>query len=168
MRGHGSHHNAHQDHDHHGRQRPALFEGPDSDKGQVYDGDLFAYGAVSFGNIAAGDTAQANLQIDADAHFKLVKIVGAGTLHGGTAPFQTNDVVECSLTMRDGGSGRDLFYAPVPVNDVWGSAQLPFITPMMRIFKAKANIIFSMVNYSASNQYDNISLTLWGIKLFEM
>jgi hypothetical protein len=106
------------------------------------------------------------LQIDADAHFRWTKTTYYSTLHSGTAPFTDDQIPELTLTLRDGGAGRDLTYSPIPLSSLAGTARLPALLPLYRIFRAKSTIIFTLVNFSATNQYDNTQVTLWGTKLF--
>lgn len=165
----GSPHNMRRDERRHMTQRPGeLAHRHDHDGEQdeeQFEEDVFWY-TLAFGNIVAGGTAQDTLQIDADAHFKVTKLTYYATLHSGSAPFSDNNIPELSLTIRDGGAGRDLVYSPIPFSSIAGTARLPALLALHRIFKAKATINMTVANFSASNQYDNVQVTLWGTKLF--
>lgn len=128
--------------------------------------DWFTYG-VSFGNLAAGAVVANNIQIQADSSFELIKLSVYGTLHGGTAPFTNAQLIECNIFITDSGSGRQLMNTPIPVNSIAGTGQLPYILSESRIFKGNSTVQFNMTNFSAANQYDNVSLALGGRKLFQ-
>lgn len=128
--------------------------------------DWFTYG-VSFGNLAAGAVVANNIQIQADSSFELIKLSVYGTLHGGSAPYSDGSLVECNIFITDSGSGRQLMNTPVPVNSIAGSGKLPYILPESRIFKGNSTVQFNMTNFSGTNQYDNVALSLGGRKLFQ-
>jgi hypothetical protein len=127
--------------------------------------DWFTY-SVSFGNIAAAGVVAQNIQIQADSSFELIKLSVSGTLHGGTAPYSNASIIECNLFITDSGSGRQLMNTPVPINSIAGTGQLPYILPESRIFKGNSTVQFNVTNYSSTNQYDNVTLSLGGRKLF--
>lgn len=134
--------------------------------GSQYSEDWYVY-VAAFGNMAAAAVVNQNVQIQADSSFVLEKLTFYATLQGGTAPFLDTQIPEVNLQFTDSGSGRILFNSPVPISATAGTGQLPFILPVPRTFKAKANLQFVATNFSAANQYNNVTLVLQGRKVFE-
>lgn len=145
-------------------------------EGRPYYEDLFYYPMPTFGtsdnaspptfSLAAGATSQQTLQIDSDAHFKVEKIVGQAFLTGAATPYLKNAATELSCTLQDGSTGRLLTFAPIPFDSLTGTAELPALLPIFRVFKMKATIKMSVTNFSAADTYKNITIVFWGTKLF--
>lgn len=119
---------------------------------------------INFLNIAAGGTSLGNLQIDADSDFELVKLSAQVNEHANDSLLDLN-AVQATLMITDSGSGRNLMNIPTPIPAIFGTGQLPYILPQPRIFKARTNIAFTLVNASAGTTYD-LRLALSGRKIF--
>jgi hypothetical protein len=55
----------------------------------------------------------------------------------------------------------------VPVVNLFGIGEIPFILPVPRIFKARSSITVAVANFSAATTY-NLRLSFIGTKLFQM
>lgn len=135
------------------------------DRDAVVPEDLFYY-YMDAGQLAPAASILVTLQIEADADFKLMKMARWGYLNGATFPYNGNNLMEIAVALKDGSTGRDLTFQPVPLDSIAGSGELPAILPLYRIFKAKATIQATFSNFSSANTYDQIQLTLIGTKLF--
>lgn len=137
--------------------------------GITYVKDFFVY-VLAFNSMAAGATKTVVLNIQSDADFIWMKSTRFANLHGGTAPFTNAQLSELQITnFQDSGSGRNLISTSTGnsmVDNIFGTGELPFIMPIPRIFKANANFNVTLLNVSAANQYDNITLALVGVKDF--
>lgn len=125
--------------------------------------DDFTYG-INFLNLSNGATAIGNIQIDADSDFEWVKASCKPLTHGSDTELSLNALL-ATIQIQDSGAGRLLMNIPIQINTIFGSGQLPFILPVSRIFKARSNIQFTVVNTSAGVTYD-IYLSLCGRKMF--
>ena len=138
---------------------------PNWDDAPYLNVDFYAYNAV-FGTIAGSATSiTVPITIQADSKFEWMKSTIFGYKDGETEPFQSTDVLPLTILIQDSGSGRLLMNAPVPVSNMAGTGQLPFILPESRIFQPNATVSFTLNNLSTS-QYDNVEFTMLGRKIF--
>lgn len=138
---------------------------PKDQKGQ-YEIDWFVYDA-SFGNIAAAASVPISVAVQADSDFELQKLAVFGFINGVTEPPPDNILLPMLLQITDSGSGRQLFSAATPVNNVAGNGKLPFILPVPRIFLAKSSIQLTMTSIAPASTYNQIHVSLIGRKIFK-
>ena len=132
-----------------------------------YTQDFFVY-AVEFENLAAGSTAEGNIQIQADLDFvwKLGAYFAVNLDIGADPTLDTFPVPPISVQVTDSGSGRNLFNTAIPINQVFGTGSLPFVLPTERIFRARSNVQFTVSNEGLAAYSFNLSLI--GSKIFNM
>ena len=133
-------------------------------RGSQFLEDYFNYN-VDFFDLAADATQQGNIQIQADSAFKWTAAAVQCDLDGAAYTAETRPIPLCTLQMIDTGSGRQLFFNPIPVETVFGWGGLPFILPVPRIFMPRSNITFTITNFSVDQTYD-VRLILSGTKVF--
>lgn len=131
-----------------------------------YVEDFFVY-TIDFEDLAFGTTQQASIQIQADSDFKWT--AAAYNCNIDQAAYTTGDapIPNVSLQLVDTGSGRQLFFSPVPIPSVFGNGQLPFILPIPRVFRARSSISMTVSNFDAAVGY-NLSLAFIGTKVFTL
>lgn len=127
--------------------------------------DFYVYD-VDFFSLAPGASDNGNIQIQADSDFKWERAAFFASIAGGAQTLNTLVMPLITLQMTDTGSGRNLFQTPIPITNVFGTGQLPFVLPLPRIFRARSSITFAVTNTSAATTYD-LNLSLIGYKLFE-
>ena len=127
--------------------------------------DFFIYG-ITFDSIAAGATATDNIQIQADADFETQKLTQTSDIAGAAQTESTKVVPLITVLIVDSGSGRQLMNEATAIPSLFGDGRIPFILPTPRIFAARSNITFTLVNFSAATTY-RIRLSLIGTKLFQ-
>lgn len=127
--------------------------------------DFFVYN-VDFLDIAPADVQQGNIQIQADSAFKWTAAAVQADIAGTSYEAATRPIPLCSLQIVDTGSGRQLFFNPLPVETIFGNGGLPFILPIPRIFMPRSNIALTLANFDAASTY-NVRLQLIGCKVFE-
>lgn len=163
---------------HEARRRAAMHQhngiASPPDEGEQYSEDVFWYN-LNFGSnanpqvIAPGDSYVQTLQIASDEPFKCTKLTGFGYVSGAN-PIVRN-TTELTLTIQDGSNGRFLTYSALPFDTIIGSAQLPYILPIPRIFKARGLITVTVTNSSTAgetnNTYTAVEITFGGTKLFK-
>ena len=128
--------------------------------------DYFTY-QVNFASLAAGASANGSFQVQADSDFKWLKATVMADLAGAAQTVSTQVIPLVTIQITDTGSGRQLMSAPVPIFNMFGTGQIPFILPVPRIFKARANVAIAVANYSAATAY-LFRLSFIGTKIFRM
>lgn len=126
--------------------------------------DFFVYG-VTFASIAATANASSIVQVEANSDFYLTKITYFASLAGAVQTDSTRVIPLITLQIADTGSSRNLFNQAVPLSCVAGEGDLPFITPLQRLFRANASININLSNFSAATTY-RLDLCLIGYKVF--
>jgi hypothetical protein len=139
---------------------------PNAPDGVSYVEDFFVYEAQTLA-LAALTSIPVNIQVQADSDFKLLKLTQFSDIATAVQTESTRVVPLVTLQLTDTGSGRALFSSPVPMGALFGDGRLPFILPIVRIFKARSNINLVFANYSAATTY-NIYIALIGTKLFQL
>ena len=128
--------------------------------------DYFTY-QVNFASLAAGASANGSFQVQADSDFKWLKATVMADLAGAVQTVSSQVIPLVTIQITDTGSGRQLMSAPVPIFNMFGTGQIPFILPVPRIFKARANVAIVVANYSAATAY-LFRLSFIGTKIFRM
>lgn len=129
-----------------------------------YVEDWFIYGLNVLGLVTLA-TANANIQIDADSDFKLVKLGMMADIAAAEEEDATRIIPLVTMQMVDTGAGRNLFSTPIAMGAIWGNGGLPFILPVPRIFKARTNISLTFANYDVASTY-NLRMAFIGNKIF--
>lgn len=128
--------------------------------------DYFVYN-INFLALLSGASANGNIQIQADSHFKWISAVYHADIANAAFTANTRPIPNVTIQITDSGSGRQLVSAPVPIGDVFGTGQLPYLLPIPRIFMARSSIAFAVANFDAVVDY-NLRIELIGTKLFEL
>lgn len=126
--------------------------------------DFFVYNVV-FNALAAGTSQTGNIQIQADSDFEIQKLTAQILQVLGTAE-STTEVQALSALVTDTGTGRQLSDIAVPLSNLFGTAQLPFILPNTKIMKARSILAIQVSNYAVGIDYERIQLSFIGRKIF--
>lgn len=125
--------------------------------------DFFTYTIPIVVPLAAGDTTDGNVTLDADSDFLWQKFT-AMVFDNTDVPLSPINV-GLTLIITDTGSGRNLSNTPVPLNGISGSGELPFILPTPKVFKASGQIQVTLANPSAT-EYNRVYLNFIGQKCY--
>ena len=145
------------------RQRYGLHDILDGN-GQIPDSrkEHFIYGTDEAGvslATAAGSHANLAIQISQEADFICTKMVSSSKL-GGTGN-------TWSVEMVTGDTSRQLQNTPIPTDSFFGTAQLPGIMSMPRIFWRNTTITFRLTREVAGiTGSDTVWIAMWGYKVF--
>lgn len=131
-----------------------------------YVEDWFIYGINALA-IAPAANVNANIQIQADSDFKLIKLSLMADIAAASQTASTLVIPNATVQIVDTGSGRQLFSQPIPLGALFGTGALPHILPVPRIFKARTNIALQFANYDAAVTY-NIRMSFEGSKIFSL
>jgi hypothetical protein len=124
---------------------------------------------VTVAALAQNAVANANIQVQADSAFKLIKLGLVADIAGAAITEATRPVPLVTMQLTDTGSGRNLFSAAVALGALFGNGPLPHILPVPRLFLPRSNIQLQFTNYSggAGTTY-NFRLALEGTKVFKL
>jgi hypothetical protein len=128
--------------------------------------DFFTY-EVNFSGLAAGTDSVQQINIQADSDFELMKMTYFADIAAAAQTESTQVVPLCSVLILDSGSGRQLSDQAVPVPNLFGTGEIPFILPNSKIFSARSLISVTVNNFSAATTY-NLKLSFIGVKRFKL
>lgn len=119
--------------------------------------------------IAAAAAPQSSLiQIDADSRFLWIGTSYQADIAGAVLTEATNVIPLVTVQIQDGGSGKYLSNAPLPLAAVAGDGKRPYMLIGPRVFQKNSTINFNWayVAAAAAASY-TIRLVLHGIKLYD-
>lgn len=127
---------------------------------------LFFVYSASISNIAAGSSGSDVVNIQSDSDF-IVRQISAQVLDPSTNGIMDEIDITLLVQINDLGSGASVFDAPLHVRTIAGTASLPFILPVPRLFAARSSIEVVASNPTGSNQPQSLSLALIGEKVMK-
>ncbi len=120
--------------------------------GNLFIAKMFHY-IANFAFAASGTIAQ-TIQIDSDADFQFLMLVGS----------RDNNAVTVEVT--EGGSGGLAWQsAPVNIDNFLGTAQLPFPSGLIPQLMPKKRV-YNIKCVNTSGGANNVQIDFWGYKLF--
>lgn len=138
--------------------------GPDDEETTFWE-QFYIYEFESLG-LAAAATSQDQMQIQSDADFSWIKSTFQADIASATQTDSSRVIPNATVQIRDAGSGRNFFDAPIPIPSFFGTGEIPFILPVKQILRLNTNLICEFVNFDAAATYD-IRLALIGVKRFK-
>ncbi|HJW55873.1 MAG TPA: hypothetical protein VJ577_11415 [Burkholderiaceae bacterium] len=116
-------------------------------------------------NLTAGATVTNQLAIQSDAPFLVQAQAYTADVAaaGQTASSSTYPLV--NVLMTNTGSGMQLMNQAVPVTQIFGNGQFPFVLPEPLLLDARTNLQIAATNRDAAQAY-NLFLSFIGVKLF--
>lgn len=128
---------------------------------------FFIY-SQNFVPINAGQTLVGNIQIQDDSHFLAVAgvaLVTDAATDGTVINSPSNANASGKLVLvTDVATGVPLSQVPVPLESLFGTAQLPAVWPMPRLFRKGGTIATQVASASAANH--NVRISYWGIRIY--
>ncbi len=128
--------------------------------------DFYTY-ETNFDGLAAGTDASQQINIQADSDFELQKLTYFADIGAAAQTDSTRVVPLCSFLILDSGSGRQLMDQSVPLANLAGTGQIPFILPNPKIFAARSVVTITLNNFSVGTTY-NVKVSFIGVKRFKM
>ncbi len=129
---------------------------------QILDWFTYTSAVVALG---VGLTATDIVNVEADADFNLLKLSYFADLAGVAQTDATRVVPNVDIQILDTGSGRSLFFAPIPIPAIFGTGEIPYILPIRRLFKATSAIRVTFTSREVAST-PTILLALGGYKDF--
>lgn len=128
--------------------------------------DDFTYNVGLSGTLAPAASQSATFNIDGDSDFFLVKTAVHAMVGDDGTTYANNICPSVTVVITDTTSGRSLMNEPVPLPNIAGTGQLPFIWPIVRLFAAKSTIKVDFANITDGITYSDVELSFIGIKAF--
>jgi hypothetical protein len=125
--------------------------------------DTYTY--VANATIAHGTNTTTTIQIEADAHFVLQKLVQFSDIALAVQTDSSRVLPLVTLLIQDTGSGRQLMQNPIAIPEMFGHGELPFVLSNPRLFMRNSTIQLTWANYSAATDY-NLRLGFIGLKVY--
>jgi hypothetical protein len=130
--------------------------------GSIVRNSFFTY--VQNITFTANETQSFTIQIQTDAHFMLVSAAAtASTLPGAGGAAITQPEGGSLYQLRDSSGQRLLSSAPVALNNLFGTAQRPFVLPYTHIFRAGGGIGIDATGNTGAAQ--TVRLAFHGFKV---
>lgn len=132
--------------------------------------DYFFY-VTSPAEISSVATPQSSvLQFDADSQFLCIALSYQASIQTGGlgAPLTeaTNVIPLVSVNIQDGGSGKYLMNAPVPLGAIAGDGKRPYRLIGPRVFQPNSTVNFNWQSFVTAGTTYKITLVLHGIKVY--
>lgn len=127
--------------------------------------DFFVY-QVDFLALAAGATATGTFTVQADSDFIWEKATYLADIAAAAVTHDVQIVPLVTILITDTGSGRQLMNSAVPIPNLFGAGELPFIVPRPRQFRSQSTVSVQVTSYVAAGTTYNLHLSLIGEKGF--
>lgn len=115
----------------------------------------------------ASQTTVGNIQIQNDSHFLVVAGVALVTDVTNTTVINAESNANASgklLLITDVGAGAPLSQVPIPLENMFGTAQRPAVWPIPKLFRKGGTIATQIQNLIATAH--NVRLSFWGIRIY--
>ncbi len=128
--------------------------------------NFFAYEAdlPAGQTLAPAGTVQLTFNIAGDSDFFWTKFAVSGLVDGAAA--SVAEVTAVSMLLTNTTTGRQYSSSAVPLSNMAGTGQLPFILPQITMWQRKSTIVAQLLNLSSDTTYSNFYLSFLGIKAF--
>jgi hypothetical protein len=130
--------------------------------------NFFVYESDSLTNVPvfnAGTGLTLTFNVAGDSDFFWTKF-SAHAVVGGAGTVRTLDQLpEVTMLLVNTTTGRQYSSSAVPLANIAGTAQLPFILPQVTMWQRKSTIQINLQNVGNQN-YSNLFLSFLGIKAF--
>lgn len=128
--------------------------------------DYFWY-VTTPANISSVATPQQSvIQIDADSEFLWIATSYSANIAGAALTEATNVIPLVTVQIQDGGSGKFLSNAPMPLSAIAGDGKRPYRLIGPRTFAPNSTINFNWANQVAAGTTYTLSMVLHGIKRY--
>lgn len=120
---------------------------------------------AAFSGLAPAASDSKEIKIDSDSDFVVVKLAYFADIAAAGQTDSSRVIPLVNVLITDSASDSQLMKAPVPVPNIFGTGQIPFILPAPHVFRASGTISVAVTNFDAANTY-NLTLSLIGYKKF--
>jgi len=136
--------------------QPGAAPGP---LGSIVRNSFFTY--IQNISFTANETQNFTIQIQTDAHFMLIMTSATAQTAAGAAITQPDG--GSTYQLRDSSGQRLLSSGPVALNNLFGTAQRPFVLPYTHIFRAGGGVSIDATGATGAAQ--TVRLSFHGFKV---
>ena len=128
--------------------------------------DYFWYATTPAALSSVAPAAQSLVQIDADSQFALLAFSYQASIAAAAITQDSNPIPLVTVAIQDGGSGKYLMTAPIPLGAIAGDGKCPYRLIGPRIFQPNSTVNFNWTSFVAAGTSYLITLVLHGVKLY--
>ena len=128
--------------------------------------DYFWYATSPAALSSVAPSQQSLIQIDADSQFALLAFSYQASIAAAALTEGTNVIPLVTVSIADGGSGKYLMNAPIPLAAIAGDGKNPYRLIGPRVFQPNSTINFNWASFVAAGTSYAITLVLHGVKLY--
>jgi hypothetical protein len=128
------------------------------------DGSDYYWYVTNTVGLAAGVTANSQIQIDAGTDFYWIATTIQADVAGGALTESTDIIPLVLLLINDTGTSRNLMNTGVPMGSICGDGKRPYRLVRPRLFRANSVVNFTYTNYSNATTYGNLYFTMHGYR----
>lgn len=113
--------------------------------------DFYIY-TSDFTSIASGASSTNTINIQADSNFRWEKAtyIAADATALTELTISTRIWPLATIMITDTGSGRQLMDSAVPIPNLFGTGEIPFILQQPKIFSARSTITLTITNFDTA------------------
>jgi hypothetical protein len=152
-------------------QQPAMQPGQMAQGGSPWSATkyaartFFCYESDITSSLAAAATVQNSFNIAGDSDFFWTKFAAYALVGGASTTYSAQQLPAVTLLLINTTTGRQYSSTAVPLANMAGTAQFPFILPQITLWEAKSTIQINLLN-EGNATYTNLHLSFLGIKAF--
>ncbi len=142
---------------------------PDIDDPNRYQGqDCFTYaiGLPSGTTLAPAGSTTLTFNIDGESDFFWDKATVNAMVDSDATTYVADAKPAVYITIVDTISQRPMMNNPVPIGNLFGTGQLPFILPIRKLFFSKGTVKITLQNFCDNVTYSQLDLAFIGIKAY--
>lgn len=128
--------------------------------------NFFVYEVFTTSTLTSGSSTTVNFTTDGDSDFFWTKLNAFANVADDGTTYSAQELPGVTALINNTTSGRNYSTAAVPLPNIAGTAQFPFILPQITFIPAKANIQIQLANITDNKSYTVIHLSFIGVKAF--
>jgi hypothetical protein len=126
---------------------------------------FFVYELDITAALAAAASVQLSFNIAGDSDFFWTKFTAFALVGGAATTYGNNQLSAVTALIINTTTGRQYSSTPVPLPNMSGTGQFPFIIPQITLWEKKSTIQVNLAN-EGNATYSNLHLSFLGIKAF--
>jgi len=138
---------------------------PWADQSQYTSFNSFVYEEDLPATLTAGSVANLSFNIAGDSDFFWTKLAVFATVGDAGTTYANNQLPAVTLLVTNTSTGRQYSNNPVPLPNIAGTGQFPFVLPCITLWGAKSTIQLAYLNFG-NQAYTTLQLSFIGIKAF--
>ncbi len=121
--------------------------------------NFYIYEVATTASLAPGNSTSLNFTVDKDSDFFWTKFNAFANQGNDGTVYSLQELPGVSALITNTSSGRNFSSAAVPLPNMAGTAQFPFILPQMTLIPATSSIQIQLNNFTDNDTYTLIHLS---------